>query len=136
MNLAYIEALKAYKNNEVPVGAVLVMGDKVVSGYNKKEKTKVSIKHAELIVIEKMCKMINDWRLNDSVLYVTLEPCLMCVGAIIESRIKRVVIGCNRSFEKESFINLLIKNDIEVVFDVESDKCRCLLKKFFDERRK
>lgn len=92
MDLAIKLATKAEKNGDVPVGAVIVNSDKVIAkAYNKKEKNKIATKHAEIIAIEKACKKIKDWRLNDCTLYVTMEPCIMCTGAIIQSRIKKII---------------------------------------------
>lgn len=136
INLSLKEAKKAYFHNEVPVGAVLVNNNIVVKGYNKKYVDKISTRHAEIIVIEKMCKKINDWRLDNCVLYVTLQPCLMCVGAIIESRIKKVVFGCWRESVDNSYLKLFAENNIEVVFGIEESECSNLLKKFFKDRRK
>ena len=85
MKLAMKEATKAYKNGDVPVGAVIVKNNKVIAkAHNMKEKNKSAIKHAEIIVIEKACKKVKNWHLNDCELYVTLEPCMMCCGAIIQ----------------------------------------------------
>lgn len=136
MKLALNEARKAYKKNEVPVGAVLIKGNIVIKGYNKKYSKNISTKHAEIIVIDKMCKKINDWRLDDAILYVTLQPCLMCIGAIIESRIKKVVFGCFRESVDNHCINLLEKNNVEVLFGVEKEECSLLLKNFFKDIRK
>lgn len=92
MDLAIKLARKAEKNGDVPVGAVIVNSNKVIAkAYNKKEKNKIATKHAEIIAIEKACKKIKDWRLNDCTLYVTMEPCIMCTGAIIQSRIKKII---------------------------------------------
>ena len=94
MKLAYNEAHKAYKREEMPVGAVIVKNGKVIAkGYNKKEKTKNAIMHAEIIAIKKACKKNKDWRLNECTMYVTLEPCIMCMGAIVEARIKNIYCG-------------------------------------------
>lgn len=88
------QAQKAYKKKEVPVGAVIVKNGKVIGcGYNQKEKKHSATKHAEIIAIEKASKKIKDWRLNDCEMYVTLEPCVMCAGAILSARIKKVYIG-------------------------------------------
>ena len=107
----------------------------VTKGYNQKNSSKLITKHAEIIAIERMCKEIGDWRLSNCVLYVTLEPCLMCIGAIIESRIKKVVIGCNNSHNQD-LIGILRKNNIEVVENVLSNECSMILKDFFKAKRK
>ena len=137
MNLAIKMARFAYMRNEVPVGAVVINCDNnmVTKGYNQKNSSKLVTKHAEIIAIERMCKKIGDWRLSNCVLYVTLEPCLMCIGAIIESRIKKVVIGCNNSHNRD-LIDLLKKNKIEVVENVLSNECCMILKDFFTAKRK
>ena len=94
INEAFKEAQKAYKRDEVPVGAVIVKNGKIIArGYNQKEKSKNAIKHAEIIAIEKACKKLKNWHLDGCELYVTLEPCLMCCGAIIQSRIKKIYYG-------------------------------------------
>ncbi len=94
MEIAIKEAKKALNANEVPVGAVIVKNNSVIStGYNLVEQKKSSLYHAELIAIKKAQGFLNNWRLNDCILYVTLEPCLMCTGAIINSRIKKVVFA-------------------------------------------
>lgn len=136
MKKAINEAKIAYQKNEVPVGAVVVDFKKniVVSSYNKKNITKIATKHAEIIAIEKMCKKIGDWRLENCVLYVTLEPCLMCAGAIIESRIKKVIIGCSRDIEC-NVVGFLEKHNVEIVVGVEKEECSNLLKAFFKEKR-
>ena len=88
------QAKKAQKINEVPVGCVLVQNNQILSrGYNQIEKRKNSMAHAEIIAIQKAQKKQNDWRLKGCVLYVTLEPCIMCVGAILHARIEKVVFG-------------------------------------------
>ena len=137
MNLAINMAKFAYMRNEVPVGASVVNcdNDMVTKGYNQKNSSKLITKHAEIIAIERMCKEIGDWRLSNCVLYVTLEPCLMCIGAIIESRIKKVVIGCNNSHNQD-LIGILRKNNIEVVENVLSNECSMILKDFFKAKRK
>lgn len=137
MNLAINMAKFAYMRNEVPVGAIVVNcdNDMVTKGYNQKNSSKLITKHAEIIAIERMCKEIGDWRLSNCVLYVTLEPCLMCIGAIIESRIKKVVIGCNNSHNQD-LIGILRKNNIEVVENVLSNECSMILKDFFKAKRK
>lgn len=94
LELAYKEAEKAYLKNEVPVGAILIKEDQLIaSGHNLRITKNNSLYHAEIIVIEEACKILDNWRLDDSILYVTLEPCLMCAGAIMQSRISKVVFG-------------------------------------------
>ena len=94
MRKALEQAGKAYKINEVPVGAVIVKDGKIIArGYNKKETRKDSTEHAEINAIKKACKKLNTWRLIGCTMYVTLEPCSMCAGAIIQSRIDRLCIG-------------------------------------------
>ena len=94
MILALEEAKKAYKKGEVPIGAVIVKNGKVIAkGHNKKEKKHMTTRHAEIEVIEKASKKIRDWRLNSCEMYVTLEPCCMCAGAILNARLDKVYIG-------------------------------------------
>ena len=94
MELALNEAKKAYKIKEVPVGAVIVKDDKVIAkAYNLREKTNNAISHAEILCINKACKKLKAWRLDGCDMYVTLEPCLMCAGAITQARLSKVVIG-------------------------------------------
>lgn len=99
INESIKEALISYKNNEVPVGCILVYNDKIISrGHNLKEKTNISTNHAEIICINKACLYLNSWRLNNISMYVSLEPCPMCAGAIFESRIKNLYIGTSNPF--------------------------------------
>ena len=142
MKLAIKEAQKALNNDEVPVGCVIVQDGKVIaSGYNKKEKNKCSIYHAEIVAIKKACKKVGDWRLNDATLYVTMEPCAMCAGAIMNHRIKRVVIGtmepnfgaCGSGIDILNNDNLNTKT--EVVSGILENDCKQLLQNFFKKRR-
>ena len=104
MKLAIQQSKRALNNNEVPIGAVIVKDNKVIArGYNKREKTKSSINHAEIIAIQKATKVVKDWRLEDCDIYVTLEPCPMCAGAIVNARIKNVYFG---AYDKNSTSNL------------------------------
>ena len=125
MLLAIKEARKAYKNDEVPVGAVIVEKGRIIAkAYNKKEKTKCSIDHAEIIAIKKACGKISNWRLTNSSLYVTLEPCPMCASAIKQSRINRVVYLLeNRNANMRKIVNdiLLVKDSNKPVDKVKLD---------------
>ena len=142
MKIALQQAVKAAKINEVPIGAVIVMNNKIISkGYNKRECKKNALLHAEIIAIEKACKKLKSWRLSDCELYVTLEPCPMCMGAIINSRISKVVFG---AYDKKagscgSVVNL---NDYpynhhpEIIGGVLEKECSSILSDFFSTLRK
>ena len=94
MKVALKEAKKAYDLNEVPIGCVIVKGDKVIAkGYNRRNTDKSVISHAEMIAMKAACKKLGDWRLEDCTMYITLEPCQMCAGAIVQARIPKVIIG-------------------------------------------
>lgn len=143
MNLALEQAKIAFKKGDVPVGAIIVLGNKIVSkAYNKKNNEQNAIKHAEIIAIEKACKKLHSWYLNDCILYVTMEPCLMCCGAILQSRIKKVVYGtkCEKFGFAGSIDNVLINNKnnhfVELKNGVFCDECSTILKKFFSNKRK
>lgn len=124
-------AMKAFDEDEIPVGAIIVKNNEIIGcGYNQKEKTNNPLKHAELIAIEEACKNINDWRLNDCEIYVTLEPCAMCMGAIVETRIKKIVYGVKKN--ERLFDNV---NDIEMVGGILKDECLEILQKFFQNKR-
>lgn len=143
MEEAMEEAKKAYEKGEVPIGAVIVLDDEIISrGHNLRESLQVSTAHAEMIAIEKACETLNTWRLENTTLYVTLEPCPMCAGAIIQSRIKRVVYGA--SDEKGgccgTIMNLLdvprFNHQVNVTSGVLASKSEELLKSFFQQIRK
>ena len=136
------QARKAYKHGDVPIGAVIVENDIIISkGYNKKEKKNISTKHAEIIAIEKACKKKKNWRLNNCTLYVTVEPCLMCCGAIIQSRIKKVVYAIpNEKFGFVESIDCLLHKKNNHIVEINSGLCAKqsseLLKTFFKQKRK
>ena len=132
MNIAIKEAKKAYKYEEVPVGAVIVKNNKIISkAYNKKEKTKNVTKHAEIIAISKACEKIKNWRLDDCEIYVTMEPCMMCSGAIQQSRIKKIVYGIKN--QNYGFTDKL--KNIEIISQVCEKECKELVQSFFKKRR-
>ena len=132
MNIALKEAEKALKYNEVPVGAVIVKNNKIISkAYNKREKSKNTIKHAEIIAISKACKKLKNWRLEDCEIYVTMEPCMMCSGAIEQSRIKKIVYGIKN--ENYGYTNYL--KNIQIISQVCENECKKIVQSFFKKRR-
>ena len=142
MDLAIEEARKAYKIGEVPVGAVIVKnGEAIAKAYNIKETIKDTTAHAEILAIRKASNVLGQWRLLDCEMYVTLEPCIMCAGAIVQSRIKKVVFGAydKRFGACRSLYRLLdegnLNHKVEVVEGVEEERCSHLLSNFFKERR-
>ena len=142
MKIALKEAQKAYEEDEVPVGCVIVKDNKIIArGHNKKEKNNNAIFHAEIVTLSKAQKKLNDWHLNDCTLYVTLEPCLMCTGAILQTRIKRVVYGCldPKGGAIESVINIKNVNNLNHSFESTSKilekECSTILKTYFKSKR-
>ena len=138
MNEALKEAKKAYNKLEVPVGVVIVKDNKIIArAYNQKEMKNSPVKHAETIAIEKACKKLNNWRLNDCEMYVTLEPCPMCAGAIVNSRIKKVYIGAvqEKTGACGSKTNIIEEYQseakIEVEFGILKDRCLEIVQDFF-----
>lgn len=142
MNIAIKEAEKAFKEGEIPVGAIIVKDDKIISkAYNKKESKNNPIAHAEIIAISKACKKLKTWHLDDCTMYVTMEPCLMCAGAMIQSRIKKVVYGVeNKKFGFVGSIdNILNNKNMNHTVEIEKNLCEeeisNMLKKFFKDKR-
>lgn len=143
MKEALKEAQKAYNKLEVPVGCVIVKDDKIIArGHNLKETKNDTTMHAELIAIRKASQKLESWRLNDCEMYVTLEPCSMCAGAIINARIKKVYIGTldEKTGAVGSVLNLFKDYTFNHVVDVEQgilqEECQQILKEFFKELRK
>ena len=136
MKMAVKEAEKALKTDEMPVGCVIVYKNKIIGrGYNKKEKNKNSLMHAELNAINKACKFIGDWRLNECEMYVTLEPCIMCMGAIIESRIRNVYCGVINK-KSHDLNQIIIKNEnVKLTYNILSDLVSDQLNIFFSNIR-
>lgn len=141
MRLAVEQAKKAYEIDEVPIGAVVVKDGEVVgAGFNRRETGKNALYHAELTAIDEACKTLGGWRLWQCELYVTLEPCPMCAGAIINSRVKKVVYGCEdyKAGSVKSVINLFelpYNHKPEYVGGVLAEECSFLLTNFFKELR-
>ena len=143
MKLALKEAKKAYDKKEIPVGAIIVKDDKIISkAHNLKELKNDTTKHAEILAIQKASKKLNSWRLENCEMYVTLEPCSMCAGALIQSRIKKVYIGAmdHKTGACGSVLNLLKDYKFNHVVEFETgilkEECENILKEFFKELRK
>lgn len=143
MKEAIKEAKKAAKKLEVPVGCVIVKdGEIIAKAHNLKETKQDTTKHAEIIAIQKASKKLEAWRLLDCEMYVTLEPCSMCAGAMIQSRIKKVYIGATdeKTGACGSVINLLqdypFNHKIEIETGIEQEECEKVLKEFFKNLRK
>lgn len=142
MRDAIRQAKKAYAIDEVPIGCVIVYEDKVIArGYNRRNRDKNTLAHAELNAIKKASKKLGDWRLEGCTMYVTLEPCQMCAGALVQSRIDRVVIGSMNAKAgcAGSVLNLLqmaeFNHQVEVVRGVCEEECSSMLSGFFAELR-
>ena len=143
MREAIRQAKKAAKLTEVPIGCVLVKENKIVArGYNRRNTDKTTLAHAEIAVIKKASREFGDWRLEDCTLYVTLEPCPMCAGAIVQARIPRVVAGCMnpKAGCAGSVLNILntpgLNHKVEFTKNVLEKECSNLLQDFFRELRK
>lgn len=142
MREAIKEALKAEKTDEVPIGAVIVLCDKIIArGHNLIEKTKIATRHAEIVAIEKACKKLKSWRLDGAEMFVTLEPCAMCAGAIANARIKKVYFGAHepKSGCAESKFPVLtesgLNHRVEFSGGTEEIVCQNLLKDYFRHKR-
>ncbi len=142
MKAAIKEALLAKKKGEVPIGAVIVKdGEIIAKAHNLRERKNVATYHAEILAIEKACKKLNSWRLDECELYVTLEPCVMCAGAILNARVKKVYFGAKEpksgavvskfSFFQEGVLNW----NCEAEGGVLEEECSSLLTDFFKKRR-
>ncbi len=142
MKEAIRQAKKAAAMGEVPIGCVIVSEDKIIArGYNRRTTDKNTLAHAELQAIRKASKKLGDWRLEGCTMYVTLEPCQMCAGALIQARMTEVVIGCMnpKAGCVGSILNLLempeFNHQVKVVRGVMEEECSALLKSFFKELR-
>ena len=137
------KAKMAYAKLETPIGCVIVHEDKIIArGYNKRNIKKNTLAHAEILAINKASKVLGDWRLEDCTMYVTLEPCPMCAGAIVQARIPRVVIGSMnpKAGCAGSVLNLLqqdgLNHQVEITKGVLAEECSGLMTSFFRELRK
>ena len=138
MKAAIREAKKAAAINEVPIGCIIVHQDKVIArGYNRRIVDKNVLSHAEIIAIRKACKKMGDWRLEDCTMYVTLEPCPMCAGAIVQARIPKVIMGCRnpKAGCAGSVLDILhqsgLNHQVETETGILEEECSKLLKNFF-----
>ena len=136
------QAKKAEKIDEVPIGAVIVLNDKIISrGYNKREKTNDPTMHAEIDAIRKACKKISSWRLIDATIYVTIEPCSMCAGTILWTRMKRIVYGAKdfKGGALGSSYNLFeqpnLNHKAEITSGVLEKECSSLVSNYFKKKR-
>lgn len=142
MKEAIRQAKKAYQREETPIGCVIVYEGRIIArGYNKRNWKKNTLAHAEIIAINKASRIIGDWRLENCTMYVTLEPCPMCAGAIVQARILRVVVGSMnpKAGCAGSVINLLqtprFNHQAELITGVLADECSRLMTGFFKELR-
>ncbi|MBQ7200297.1 MAG: tRNA adenosine(34) deaminase TadA [Eubacterium sp.] len=142
MKEAYRLAKKAYRQEETPIGCVIVRDDRIIGkGYNRRNKKKNSLAHAEIMAISQACRKVGDWRLEDCTMYVTLEPCPMCAGAIVQARMPLVVIGARnpKAGCAGSVINILdmegLNHRVELVEGVMREECEQLMTGFFKELR-
>lgn len=142
MKEALRQAKKAFALGEVPIGCVIVYEGKIIArGYNRRNKDKITLAHAEITAIRRASKKMGDWRLEGCTMYVTLEPCQMCAGALVQSRIDKVVIGCMnpKAGCAGSILNLLQMSEFNHQVDIErgvcEEECSAILKQFFAELR-
>lgn len=142
MKEALNEAYKAFEINEVPIGAIIVRNNEIVGrGFNKKEIIKDATLHAEIIAIKDACTNLGGWRLPDCTMYVTIEPCIMCAGALINARVDRLVIGAKdlKTGAFGSIINIAnikeLNHKIDVEFGILEEECSNIMKDFFKKLR-
>ena len=143
MSLAYKEAEKAVIEDEVPIGAVIVMGDKVIAkAHNKRDGQNLTFAHAEMLAITKANKKLGSWRMPECDIYITLEPCIMCMGAIIQARFKNVYYGAKdpKGGAVVSSINVLEASNINhhpnVVGGILEEQCSSIISNYFKKKRK
>lgn len=142
MKEALKQAKKAFDCGEVPIGCVIVYEGKIIArGYNKRKTAKTTLAHAEMIAIKKACKVIGDWRLEDCDMYVTLEPCQMCAGAVVQSRMRKVYIGalnpkagCAGSI-LDVFNEPAFNHQVEKETGILGEECSTILSEFFRQMR-
>lgn len=142
MAYALEQAKDAYRKDEVPIGAVIVKDNKIIArGQNMREKKQNALMHAEICAINKACKKLKSWRLDDCQIYVTLEPCPMCAGAIVNARIKKVIFACRQTTSQDNltsdiFTSERLNHKVEMEYDDKYEKeSSLLLTTFFESKR-
>ncbi|MBO8138620.1 MAG: nucleoside deaminase [Desulfotomaculum sp.] len=142
MRQALMEAQKAYKLGEVPIGAVLVCRGEIISaGHDLRELLKDAGAHAEMLVLREAAQKLGDWRLNDATLYVTVEPCPMCAGAVVQYRVGTLVYGApnSKSGSIDSILDIVrqpqFNHQVEVISGVLEEECRDIIQRFFKDLR-
>ncbi len=143
MKEALIEAGKAYEIDEVPIGAVIVKNDTIIArAYNMRNMKKNTLAHAEIMAIDQASKVVGDWRLEDCEMYITLEPCPMCAGAIVQARIPKVILGADnpKAGCAGSVMNILqepgFNHQVEIIRGILLQESSTLIKQFFGKLRK
>ena len=140
MTEAFKEAKKAFENDEVPIGAVIVVDGKIVArGHNKREKKQNALAHAEIVALNKACKKLGSWRLDNAQIYVTLEPCPMCAGAIANARIEKIVYGVRETSSDDELCKKIcdstrLNHKLKMEFE-ECPEAKQLLQQFFKSKR-
>jgi tRNA(adenine34) deaminase len=142
MRIAIEQAQIAEENGDVPIGAIIVYENQIIGrAYNQREQLQDPTAHAEIVAITQAAAFLENWRLNDCTMYVTLEPCCMCAGALVLSRMKRLVYGCDdpKTGAVKSLYNIVqdarLNHRLEVTSGVLADECTALLQAFFQRRR-
>ena len=141
MKKALVLAEKSFNLDEVPIGAVVVKDNKIIaSAYNTRNKTQNAINHAEVLAISKACKKLKSWRLEECDIYVTLEPCPMCAGAILNARIKNLYFGAFDKTSKNNLLNIIMQDDrlnhkTNCIGGVLQQECSEILTRFFKQKR-
>lgn len=141
MKMAIKEAQKAFSADEIPVGAVIVKDGKIIArGYNCREKRQIATKHAEIIAIEKACKKLGSWRLEDCEMYVSLEPCPMCLGACVNARLKTVYYGAKQTSSDDNLSQAIassnrLNHKVNLML-LEDEQASKLLTQFFSQKRR
>ncbi len=141
ISAAINQAQKAYNAGEIPVGAVVVKDGKIISrGYNKRESSQIATKHAEIIAIEKACKKLGSWRLEDCDIYVSLEPCPMCLGACVNARLKNIYYAAEQTSSSDNITSLIassnrLNHKVNLIL-IKDERASALLSQFFAQKRR